>query len=307
MKNILYPLSILFFAILLFNSCEKEKPREELMYNAINYTTLGFVSFVSQSNTFLIEPDSTGEFYNNQYDISIMLIGLIRPYDVAIHFEIDTIVETEDTINAIEGFHYQLSADSFIIPAMSNIGKISISLFHENLSFEKFVILKMNLVSDDFEVIPYLASTNIILYNPYNQNDTTQIEPFISMFLGEFICNETGYGEYFVNFALDNIVENRIHNDNFWDWSAPGSTIYYDFSGDTTQTIIIPEQSITYGDSTVGSVSGTGTYDTISVTFSCDYNVWYGGVNYPTHNDFYRASKNCKSLISKNKADFFYP
>ncbi|MBT3209711.1 MAG: hypothetical protein HN704_18200 [Bacteroidetes bacterium] len=297
MKNLLYSLCILFFTIVVFNSCEKPTPKPELMYNAINITTPAYVSFVNPFNTFTIEPDNNGEFYNNEYEISIMTIGSIHLYDVSVHFEIETITDTEDTINAIEGVHYELSADSFIIPANSNEGSINITLLYETLPFEQYVLLKMNLLSGNFDTIPILSSSEFTLYNPY------QVHFDVSQFLGEFICDEPDYGLYGVSFTLDPIVENRIHNENFWDWAASGSTIYYDFSGDSTQTIIIPTQSFTFGDGVVGMVDGSGTYDADSETLTCDYNIWHEGTNYPTHHYFYRPYKKSATKISKTKAE----
>ena len=124
-------------------------------------------------------------------------------------------------------------------------------------------------------------------------------------YLGGFTCNEEGYGEYDVSFTLDPDVENRTHNSNFWDWAAPGATVYYDFSGDENQVIIIPDQPFTFGDGVVGSVDGTGTYDACTGKFSCDYNVWYGGDNNPTHHDFYRpGTMKSASIVALKKPAF---
>lgn len=123
-------------------------------------------------------------------------------------------------------------------------------------------------------------------------------------FLGGFICNEEGYGEYNVSFTLDAETPNRIHNSNFWDWAGPGATVYYDFSGDENQIVTIPDQPFTYGDGTTGSVSGTGTYDACTGTFSCDYDVVYGGDVYPTHHDFYRGGKKASKMVWVKKPAF---
>ena len=145
MKNLIFPLYLLFLAIVVFNSCEKQKTDNELMNSSINIVDPTYVSFVSPINTFTVEPDSLGEFYNNIYEISIMTVGSIRPYDISLGYEIETIIEIEDTINAIPGIHYELSADSFIILANSTEGKIYIALLYKTLPFAKSVILKLNL------------------------------------------------------------------------------------------------------------------------------------------------------------------
>jgi hypothetical protein len=283
LKNLIFPLYLLFLAIVVFNSCEKQKTDNELMNSSINIVDPTYVSFVSPINTFTVEPDSLGEFYNNIYEISIMTVGSIRPYDISLGYEIETIIEIEDTINAISGIHYELSADSFIILANSTEGKIYIALLYKTLPFAKSVILKLNLIPGVFDTVPYFSSQIITLLNPYNVNSD------ISVFLGAYTCDEEGYGMYYVNFISDPVVENRIHNDNFWDWAYSGATIYYDFSGDSSQTIVIPSQSFTFGDGVVGSVDGVGNYNLEYRTFSCTYNVWYEGTNYPSFHYFYPA------------------
>ncbi|MFW6290150.1 MAG: hypothetical protein ACOC0R_04200 [Mariniphaga sp.] len=116
------------------------------------------------------------------------------------------------------------------------------------------------------------------------------IEPFcalsIDLFTGAFICNEEGYGEYPVTFTTDPEVQNRILNSNFWDWPAEGEVIYYDLSGDIDQIVTVPKQSFTFGDGTVGSVEGSGVYDSCTRTMTVDYSVEYGGDVSATHHEF---------------------
>lgn len=116
------------------------------------------------------------------------------------------------------------------------------------------------------------------------------IEPFcvlnVNLFTGAFVCNEEGYGEYPVTFSADPEVQNRIINDNFWDWPAEGEVVYYDLSGDINQVVTVPKQSFTFGDGTVGSVEGSGSYDSCTKTMIVDYSVEYGGDVYDTHHEF---------------------
>lgn len=120
--------------------------------------------------------------------------------------------------------------------------------------------------------------------------------------LGGWVCNEAGYGEYPVSFSLDPDVPNRIHNTNFWDWAGPGETVYYDFSGDENQIVTVPDQPFVFGDGTAGSVSGYGAYDACLGTFSVYYDVIYGGGNNPTDHDFYRGGKKSTSVIKLHKS-----
>jgi hypothetical protein len=113
----------------------------------------------------------------------------------------------------------------------------------------------------------------------------------INDFVGPYNCDEAGYGVYAVNFTLDTLQANTILNDNFWDWAAPGAIVYYVLSGDLDQIVTVPDQPFTFGDGTVGSVSGSGTYDGCLGTMIVDYDVNYGGDIYPTHHVFTPAGK----------------
>jgi len=116
------------------------------------------------------------------------------------------------------------------------------------------------------------------------------INPFcafnVNVFLGDAVCDEEGYGEYGVSFTIDPNNSKRIHNDNFWDWPAPGATIYYDLSGDINQIVTVPKQDFVFGDGSTGWVQGSGTYDTCKKTMTVNYTVNYGGSNNPTKHVF---------------------
>ncbi len=138
---------------------------------------------------------------------------------------------------------------------------------------------------------------------------TVEVGPYceldINVFVGAFDCDEEGYGVYPCNFTLDGTVSNRILNDNFWDWAAAGEVIYYDFDGTINQQIDIPQQAFEFGDGTVGSVEGSGTYSTCDSTFVCDYDVEYGGTIYPTHHEFSPSGSKNLLLIGEPRKKAF--
>ncbi|MCF8457311.1 MAG: hypothetical protein K9H62_15395 [Bacteroidales bacterium] len=125
----------------------------------------------------------------------------------------------------------------------------------------------------------------------------------IEDFTGAFNCYEEGYGDYPVNFTVDPTFENRIYNDNYWDWAASGSLIYYNFSGDIYQTIDIPNQVFTYGDGTVGSVEGYGEYDACTGTFWTQTDAEYGGGIYATYHEFSSLGTKTFTYYKGRKAD----
>ena len=116
------------------------------------------------------------------------------------------------------------------------------------------------------------------------------IKPFcplnINNFLGNSVCTEEGYGDYPAGFTLAAGQTKRIVNDNFWDYPAPGATIYYDLSGDINQTVTVPKQDFTFGDGEVGWVQGSGVYDGCAKTMNVTYSVFYAGDTYTTKHVF---------------------
>lgn len=123
-----------------------------------------------------------------------------------------------------------------------------------------------------------MEQATTFIYNPY------QFTTFnINDFTGSYSCSESGYGVYPVNFTADLQVSKRIHCTNFWDYAAAGSTVYFDFSGDSGLSINIPYQPITFADYTTGWVSGSGTYDPQNFSFQTVSTVIYGGYSYTAY------------------------
>jgi hypothetical protein len=128
----------------------------------------------------------------------------------------------------------------------------------------------------------------------------------INNFLGEFDCDEAGYGTYPVNFTKHATLANTIVNDNFWDWPAEGQVIYYTLSGDFLETVTVPKQNFTFGDGYAGWVEGSGKYDGCAHTMIVDYTVFYDGDEYDTHHEFSPATKGSTYTITRRKnADYF--
>jgi hypothetical protein len=113
----------------------------------------------------------------------------------------------------------------------------------------------------------------------------------INNFIGDFDCDEAGYGVYPVTFSKHPTLANTIVNDNFWDWPSPGQVIYYTFSGDFLEKITVPKQNFVFGDGSAGWVEGSGTYDGCDNTMTVDYTVFYDGDEYDTHHEFSASTK----------------
>ena len=107
----------------------------------------------------------------------------------------------------------------------------------------------------------------------------------MSKFVGEFTCDEEGYGAYGVNLTRVE-GENAVLNDNFWDWAAPGQVIKYELSGDFSQVVTVPLQDFIFGDESAGTVEGSGTYNGCTGEMVVDYIVVYDGAENETHHVF---------------------
>ncbi|MBE0675758.1 MAG: hypothetical protein IH591_13950, partial [Bacteroidales bacterium] len=74
----------------------------------------------------------------------------------------------------------------------------------------------------------------------------------ITKFIGDFACDEEGYGAYPVNLSQDPNNPNAVINDNFWDYAGEGQVISYEFSGDFDQIVTVPLQDFIYGGGETG-------------------------------------------------------
>jgi len=124
----------------------------------------------------------------------------------------------------------------------------------------------------------------------------------INTFVGEYSCDEAGYGVYPCNLSIDPDNENAILNDNFWDWPAEGETLRYEFSGDFDQIVTIPEQDFIFGDGSEGTVVGSGTYNGCTGEMTVEYDVIIGEDVYPTLHVFTPGAPAARSVrIQKGK------
>ncbi len=286
MKTLINIFLVVIVGSLLFaTSCFKA---EDPLYNTAATGGTSFLQFSAINSTTAMTPADADAF---AIPFGIKILGAPAASDMTV--KLTLLTGTTVTTSQVS-----LSSTSVLIKAGTVQGNIFLNVDPNAFDLSPDT-LRLKLGIDPASGTPAEfggTSTFNFVYNvcPYDILD----------FLGGFICNEEGYGEYNVSFTLDPEVENRIHNSNFWDWAGPGETVYYDFSGDENQIITIPDQPFIYGDGTVGSVDGTGTYDACTGKFSCDYTAWYGGDGYATHHDFYRGGKKASKMVWVKKPAF---
>ena len=285
MKNIIKIISVFVIGAFVFTSCMQEA---DDIYNAPDDNAESYLQFTTLNKVFAMTPADTLAF---TYDFGVKVLGTPPASDLTVSLSL--IENSVDLVTQVE-----LEAMEVVIPAGAYGAFITMTINPDSFDLSPDTLnLKLSLSSSSMPAASYGSEVNFqYIYNVCDFD--------ILNFLGGFICNEEGYGEYSVNFSLDAVEPNRIYNSNFWDWAAPGALLWYDFSGDSNQGIIIPSQPFEFGDGVVGAVEGTGTYDACTGKFSCDYIVEYGGSDYPTHHDFYRSGKNLPQ-IPVTKALYF--
>lgn len=280
MKKIMQYIAVLLTGLVLLNACESAT--EELSHQATG-SEARYLQFTSVNPVFAMTPSITDAF---TAEVGVKLLGYPSTEDITVTL---TVVNNQLSIAQVS-----LAATTLTIEAGKTTASTTITIDPNEFSLNPDT-LRMELAMTASGVIsaPYGATTSYgFIYN---------VCPFdILDYLGGFTCNETGYGEYATNFFADPSVPNRIHNTNFWDYAAAGSTVYYDFSGDENQTINIPDQAFTFGGGEVGSVVGSGTYDACTGTFYTLTNVTYEGSVYETEHSFYKSGKSViKTTIPK--------
>lgn len=304
MKKINIILVISLAVLAFFNSCNKEPDLRMPNYDDMIVDAVAFVTPDAQFNQNFI-PNQAADFQGG-FTVTI-------PYDNVASVDIKCIYASFGVVQEIGTFaNVTTFPTSFTIDENDLISLFtsitSVNDFDAGMLFRFYgsVITKDGTVYDMYQDDGRVNASPDIQTMPGASMSAfyaTLCAFDIADFTGAYNCYEEGYGDYNVNFTIDPNEPNRILNDNYWDWAAPGEVVYYIFSGDVNQTIDIPNQPFTYGDGTVGSVEGSGTYDACTRTFITNTIAEYGGTGYATYHEFSPAGT--KTVIRKlgNKAD----
>lgn len=282
MKNIFKYLAIIVTALTVFTACDDKN--EDLYYSVgdANISTTQYLQFSSVNPVFAMTPTITEAF---TAEVGVSIIGPPAAADFTVTINIVS--------NDLSSDQVTLASTTLTILAKTSKATTEILIDPNAFTLDPDTLkMSLSLSASGFETAPYGGTTTYqFVYN---------VCPFdILDYLGGFTCTETGYGDYGVNFFADPVVPNRIHNTNFWDYAAGGSTVYYDFSGDENQTIDIPEQSFTFGGGEVGSIVGSGTYDACTGTFYTLTDVTYEGSVYETEHFFFKGKSVIKTTLPK--------
>ena len=301
-KNIIIIITLAVLAF--FNACDKEPDLrmpnvDDMITDAVAYVTPnpdfpldflpgdaanfegGFTIDIPYENVASVDVNC---FYYNGLDI--MEIGNLSSVS---SFPSELTID----INDVLGMFSTLGTTNDIMAGMS-------FLFYANVHTLDGGFYQMYLDDGRVNVSPDIQTQPGASMNTWYK---TLCDLVVQNFLGAVDCYEEGYGTYPVNFTQDPVDSLRIYNDNFWDWAAPGSLIYYDFSGDIDQMVDVPFQAFTFGDGTVGSVEGSGKYDACTGTFWTNTDVEYGGGIYGTYHEFTPSGSKSFVYYKGKKAD----
>ena len=279
----------ILLAGLMFTGCD-EKTNFDSMFNDFDPSGKDtYLVFMENGLTYVLEKDSMSD------ETTPLRLKIYGP-PVASAATADIAVDPSST--AVEGTHFDLSSKSVSIEANGSGASVSLTIHAANFAKGDTLKLVLTLTSGSFKTDAFASTADITLMKKPEC-------PFdIATFLGGYSCDETGYGVYSVSFFADPDVENRIHNTNYWDFAAPGATVYYDLNPDDG-TITVPDQPFTYGDDSEGSVrgDGLGTFD------PCTGDMWintiavYGGADYPTEHHFFKGKKSGSLAPLKRKGE----
>lgn len=252
MKNIFK----LFFAIsitaLFITSCN-----EEVAFDAI---TSGFDASVEPSLVFLngnmlyeVENNATGD---ETVKIQLQVWGPPSSADATVTIAVD------GSSTAVSGKHYNLSSTTVNIPANSGGGSFNVIMHTDKFAKGDTVKLVMNMTTTGFKTDLYASTANLLL------SKKPECPFSIKTFTGNYIADETGYGKYNVDFKADDTDPHRTWQSNFWDYTS--DLLAFDLDPETN-TITVPEQTITMGDGKGYLVVGSGTFDPCTGVMIVDF------------------------------------
>lgn len=203
-----------------------------------------------------------------------------------------TIEVVTESSTAVEGTHFDLSTKEVSIDANGAGASITLTVYAPAFAKGDTLKLMLSMTSTTFKTDAFASTADITIRKKPEC-------PFdITTFLGGYSCDEAGYGVYSCSFSKDPTVENRILNNNYWDWPAEGETVYYDLDP-ATNTLVVPDQPFTYGDGSEGSVSGTGTFDPCTGEMWVTTDAIYGGSSNPTEHYFFKGKKSGNAPVKK--------
>ena len=253
MKNIIRSFILFSVALLGLNSCGETDP--------IIYDGPVFVSFTyGTSGTYFVKPN------NEPFPV---FVGVPTPSAEDVTIDIDVVAATGEA-----GTQFDLPSRVTVRAGEVNAA-IPVKGYFDRLA-GRVDTVTFQLIGE--EVANFDTAYTVILQQFCGFD--------INNFLGTYSCDEAGYEVYEVTFTIDSVNANSILNDNFLDFAAPGQVLRYVFSGGFDQVVIVPEQEFIFGDGTIGSVLGQGTYNGCSGAMEVNYLVNYADGSYSINHIF---------------------
>jgi hypothetical protein len=274
MKKYLLKPAMLLAAILLITACESDP----ILFEGSS------IGFERPSSSVWLAKELTSDLV---VPVRIMLIGAQKNQAISAAMSIDA-------TSTAEPDQYSLSGTTFTIPAESSFGSVDLTVKLDMFEPGESKTLVLSLAGDNLAVNFSQMTLTITKEKFCPINDAT-------LFTGDYLCNERGYGEYSCSFELDPVNDFAIWNDNFWDWPAPGAKVKYILSGDIDQIVTVPSQSWQDDGGDTYTITGTGTYDGCYGTMIVDYQMKYldGSLAYTVHHEFAPDTKKSKTILKQ--------
>jgi len=254
MKNIYKILSVFIVAGALLSSCENVETGFDKITDNFDPTGQAGLVFLNGNMLKEVENNSVGLV---TIPIKLQVWGPLSSAAETVTITVNTAAST-----AIAGTHYTLPVTSVTIPA--NTGGATFNVVMNTANFDKgeTVVLVMTLSNAKFMTNLYASTANLQLSKKPEC-------PFdIKTFVGSYIADERGYGQYNVNFTADATNPNRIWQSNFWDYTS--DLLAFDLDP-VNGTVTVPEQTIVMGDGNGYQVVGSGTFDPCTGVMIVDF------------------------------------
>lgn len=252
MKNIFKLLFVFSLAGILLYSCNEEVAFDALTH-AIDPNAKSGVVFSTGNMLYEVENNATGD---EVIPITVQVWGEPSSSDATVNISVDA------GSTAVSGEDYTLSTNSVTIPAGAGGKSFDLVMHTDNFAKGDTVLLILKMTCDAFATDLYASTANIRLSKKPEC-------PFdIKTFTGNYVADETGYGKYNVSFKADDTNPTRIWQSNFWDWT--NDLLAFDLDPETN-TVTVPEQTITMGDGKGYLVVGSGTFDPCTGIMTVDF------------------------------------
>ena len=184
--------------------------------------------------------------------LTINLVGAHRSSAISVSYKLST------GGTGVKDTHFKITDGTVSIPANASFAKIPFEIIDDVIE-----------PGEIFTFIVELTSADVPLSKNYSKvtfRFTTECPFDVNTFVGNYSCQEPGYGGSPYDVTFTKGTGNTIVINNFWDF---GGVVTYTFSG---STVTIAQQTVSMGGEP-WIVAGSGTFNTCTGRMIVNYTV----------------------------------